>query len=80
MVKPDRKPVDMSHHITVKLDKDTAFGAFMFISRYAYHERLEIRDESEKKALFDLCQSIDNELLETFREEYLALVERAKRE
>jgi len=33
--------------------------------------QLEIRDESEKKALLDLCQSIDNELVETFRESYL---------
>ena len=70
----------MSRHIKIDLDKDAAFGAFAFLSRYAYRDRLEVRDESEKKALFDLCQSIDNELVETFREEYLALVERAKRE
>lgn len=70
----------MSRHITVELNKDTAFGAFAFLSRYAYRERLEIRDESEKRALFDLCQSIDDELLETFREEYLTFVGRANRE
>ena len=70
----------MSRKITIQLDKDTAFTAFAFLSRLVYHGALEVRGEKEKVALVDLCQTIDNELVEVFRDDYERFVERTKEE
>ena len=68
----------MAHNITIQLDKNTAFGAFAVLSRFAYHGVLEVRGDKEKAALVDLCQTIDNELVEVFRDDYERFVERTK--
>lgn len=68
----------MARKITIQLDKDTAFTVFAFLSRFAYRGSLEVRDEKEKAALVDLCQTIDNELVEMFRDGYERFLERTK--
>jgi hypothetical protein len=65
----------MAGKITIKLDKETAFA---FLSRFGHRGTLSIRDATEKAALVDLCEALDNELVETYRDDYQRFVERTK--
>jgi len=69
----------MSAKLEVVLEKDVAFALLGCLSRFVYDgAKLEAKNEMEIKAVRDLCQIIDNELLETFREDYKNFVKKTR--
>ena len=67
------------NEVKFDLTKDEAFLALAVLSRFAYHHGpLEARTDAERQAMIALCQSIDDELVETFRDDCKKFVERIK--
>lgn len=61
--------------IKFALTKDKAFAALAVLSRHVYRkEPFVARTETERQAIQELCQSIDDELLEAFRDDYKKFV------
>jgi hypothetical protein len=60
--------------VKIELKKDEAFAAFAVLSRYAYDGRLEIRGAEEERAMKLLCEALDDELVERFRDDYKRFV------
>jgi hypothetical protein len=67
------------NEVKFDLTKDEAFLALGVLSRFAYRNGpLEARTDAERAAMIALCHSIDNELVETFRDDYKKFVERTR--
>ena len=60
--------------VKIELKKEEAFAAFAVLARYAYDGKLEIRSAEEEKAVKLLCQVLDDELVESFRDDYKRFV------
>ena len=64
--------------IKVELNKEEAFAVLAFLSRLVHEKKLELHDDAEREALRALCESIDDELVETFRDDYKKFVEKSR--
>ena len=64
---------------TIEFSKEDAFAVLAILSRHLYKgNALETRGEFERCALKALCESLDNELVETFRDEYKKFIKTNK--
>ncbi|MDB6029577.1 MAG: hypothetical protein JWM68_5800 [Verrucomicrobiales bacterium] len=67
------------NEIKFELTKDEAFSALAVLSRFAYDGgTLDARTDAERQAIIALCQSIDDELVESFRDDYKKFAEHRK--
>ena len=64
--------------VTLWLSDAEALVLFEFLSRFANDEVLAIEDQSEARVLWNLQASLEKELSEAFREDYLRLLETAR--
>jgi hypothetical protein len=64
--------------VTLSLSDAEALVLFEFLSRFANDEVLAIEDQSEARVLWNLQASLEKELSEAFREDYLRLLETAR--
>lgn len=62
----------------IEIDKETAFAVFEFLCRHVYEQKPLVATASEEIALRDLCEVLDNELVERFRADYRRVVDRRK--
>ena len=56
--------------IKITLTSDEALVLFDFLQRFSETEKLEITDQAEERALWNLCCLLEKELLPPFLEEY----------
>lgn len=68
----------MAKGIAVDLDKDQAFSLLGFLARHVYDGKPLQATDSEELALRDLCEALDNELVERFRDDYLKFVKHTR--
>lgn len=64
--------------VKIVLPKKEAFEVFGFLARYVYDKKLQIVDEKEAEALRLLCQALDDELVERFRDDYKKVVAKSR--
>ena len=59
----------------IEIDKETAFAVFEFLCRHVYEQKPLVATAREEVALRDLCEVLDNELVERFRADYRRVVD-----
>jgi hypothetical protein len=66
--------------ITIQLSQAEALVLLEFLSRYSDAGKLEIEDQAEQRALWDLGASLEKVLVEPFMPNYRELLEIARRQ
>jgi hypothetical protein len=66
--------------VKLTLKRSHALVLFEFLSRYSEDRKLEIRDQSEQRVLWDLCCDLERVLEEPLRPDYSTLLEIARKE
>ena len=64
--------------IKIELNKENAFTVLAYLSRLLHKNKLEIPADAEHKALRVIYDCIDDELVETFREDYKKFVKKLR--
>jgi hypothetical protein len=64
--------------VSIKLEPDEALVLYDFVARYTDSERLDIVDQAEQRALWNLCALLERELVEPFDPKYGDLVAAAR--
>ncbi len=64
--------------VSLNLSPDEALVLFELLSRYSDSDRLEIIDQAEQRALWNVCCLLEKELAEPFDPAYLALLSAAR--
>ncbi len=64
--------------VEVRLTQDEALVLFEFLSRYGDTGELQVEDQAERRALWNLCCLLEKELLEPFKPDYVELLESAR--
>jgi len=65
--------------INISLSKEEALVLFEFLSRYLDTDKLEIEDQSEAQALWDLASLFEKELVEPFDKNYQDILAKARK-
>lgn len=64
--------------ISLELSKDEALVLFEFLSRFSEHDKLQIEDQAEVRALWDVQAMLEKLLVEPFMPDYLELLSGAR--
>lgn len=64
--------------VKLTLGRAHALVLFEFLSRYSNDNKLEIEDQAEQRALWDLCCDLEQVLVEPLRPDYTALLQAAR--
>lgn len=64
--------------VSVRLPRNHALVLFDFLSRYSDTDRLEIVDQAEQRALWDLGADLETVLAEPLRDDYQRVLEEAR--
>jgi hypothetical protein len=64
--------------VSLDLTSDEALVLFDFLTRYTDSDRLEIADQAEQRALWNLCAILEKALVEPFDPAYGELLEAAR--
>jgi hypothetical protein len=72
------EPPDYESPVAITLERAEALVLFELMWRFADTERLEILDQAEKRALWNLCAYLESVLAEPFDPRYDDLVEAAR--
>ncbi len=69
----------MREEIQISLSNNEAIVLFEFLSRFSDKESLRIEDQSEERILWDIQCELEKKLVEPFSENYLQLLEEARK-
>jgi hypothetical protein len=64
--------------VSIKLEPDEALVLYDFAARYTNSEKLDIVDQAEQRALWNLCALLERELVEPFDPDYGDLLAAAR--
>ena len=64
--------------VSLDLSEDEALVLFEFLTRYGESDRLEIADQAEQRALWNLCANLEKTLVEPFDPGYGELLVAAR--
>jgi hypothetical protein len=64
--------------VSIGLTKDEALVLFEFLSRFSSQDVLEIQDQSEERALWNLACSLEKVLTESFSERWVEIISAAR--
>lgn len=67
-----------SRAVSIDLTADEAFVLYDFLERYTNSERLEIADQAEQRALWNLCALLEKVLVEPFDPAYSEFLAKAR--
>jgi hypothetical protein len=71
-------PSETQGHVEVRLTPDEALVLFELLFRYSDSDELRIADQSEQRALWNLCCLLEKQLVEPFKANYVELLEAAR--
>ncbi len=66
--------------INIQISSSEALVLFEFLSRFRDNERLDIVDQSEERVLWDILADLETKLIDPFKPDYQALLEKARNE
>ena len=64
--------------VSIGLTKDEALVLFEFLSRFSSQDVLEIQDQAEERALWNLTCSLEKVLVEPFSERWVEIISAAR--
>jgi hypothetical protein len=64
--------------VSIGLTKDEALVLFEFLSRFSSQDVLEIQDQAEERALWNLACSLEKVLAESFSERWVEIISAAR--
>lgn len=64
--------------VVIELSCADALVLFEFLSRFSNDDKLEIKDQAEKRVLWDMCCDLETALVEPFRSDYTGLLQKAR--
>jgi hypothetical protein len=64
--------------VSIGLTKDEALVLFEFLSRFSSQDVLEIQDQAEERALWNLACSLEKVLAEPFSERWVEIISEAR--
>ncbi|MBS2214030.1 hypothetical protein KEM09_21660 [Carboxylicivirga mesophila] len=69
----------MKNNITIQMTSDEAIVLYEFLCRFNNQkETTDLQDQSEQRALWDIETILEKQLIDTFKSDYLAIVEQAR--
>ncbi len=66
--------------IIIELSSAEAIVLFEFLSRFSDKDNLEIQDQAEARVLWDVCCSLESQIVEPFVPNYVELLNKARDE
>jgi len=70
----------MNTTVSLELTKAQAFCLFELLAKQVYDRRAFVPSQAQTELLRETCEALDDELVERFREEYVALTKRRQSE
>lgn len=64
--------------ICIRLTKEEAIVLFEFVSRFSEDRKLTIEDQAEERVLWDLCCTLESNLVEPLTPEYAQVLAQAR--
>jgi len=68
----------MNDNINITLTEDEAWVLFYFVRRFSDSDKLSIEDQSEERALWNLCCVLEKTLHQPSNKEYIEFIEECK--